>query len=184
MEYTKKLSDLPSGKCLATVKNRPWFMQLMIFLVGILIIIVANGWWKLAGLGFIALVVASFLAAEEYITCKVYADCLAIYNPKNQEEIEIIPLEKIIQFRQDSKSNAFVQLILKDETVEEGVPIIIATFQAAKLRNRLCRLMPEKDYERQRLDTVKKFLSRSDKKKKNKKRKGDAIETPESTEPK
>ncbi len=172
MEYTKTLADLPQGKCVATIKNRPWFTQLSVAILGVAILVFAHKFWKLGGLAVLGLVALSYKATKDFIACKLYKDRLVLFNPENQEEVEVVMFDDIKQYRLESKTNSFVQLILNGENEEDLKAIGVATFQAPNLRSRLMKLIPEKDYDYQRLQEVRNLISRGGRKdKKNKDKK-------------
>ena len=145
MEYTKTIKDLPKQKCLATIKNRPWLVQISLAVIGVGIIVVASAYWYI-GVLFLLLCGGSAFVTVDNVTCMIYKDRLAVFNPEDKNSLEIIMFENIVSYETDTKTLAFEALNIQETGKEEVQRLVIATYQAPKLHRKLLKLMPKKDY--------------------------------------
>jgi len=164
VEYKRNISDLPEENCLSTINNKPLTLQLGFILLGLIIIIFLRSFWYF-GVMFIVVSILSILVTKDYLACLVYQDKLAVFNPKKQDEFEFVDFDDIISYRVDSKAMSFVLLELKGK--EEGIneQLVIATFQAGKLKKKLSKLLPDKDAEQIKMRNFKQSLQSKKRKK-------------------
>lgn len=146
MEYLQNLQDLPQSKCIATIKNRPLITQLVFLGLGVLMLF--NQYLWIPGLAFIALAATSYFLTKEYIACKVYEDRIAVFNPKQQDQIRIVEFKDLLQYEIDMKAAAYMLLIVQigPDPIMDIERVGIPTFQAQKLRKCLYKLIPAKDF--------------------------------------
>lgn len=143
-EYDLTIKDLPQTKCLAIIKNRPWAIQISFTLLSLVFFFV-NLWY--IGVFLFVICILSIIVTPDYLACKVFADELAIFNPKNPEELRIVKFADIISFEMDNKAMSYVMLTVKgepDPTIDQK-NISVHSFQAGKLNRKLRQLIPDKD---------------------------------------
>ncbi len=144
MEYNKKASDLPTGRCKATIKNRPISAYMGMFIFSIVFFF--TEYWYF-GLIIIIMIILSFMVTKNYTACKIYDDMIAVYNPADRTQLMFVKYDDIQSYELDVKGSAFVTLNLKplgDDPFEYervGIP----TFKAGKLRRELIKIIPDKD---------------------------------------
>ena len=170
MEYTKTIKDLPKEKVLATIKNRPWTAQIAMAILGVLILIFYLQAWPLA-LFIIVITGLSILLTKDYTTCLVFEGKIAIFNPSNQQEIEIINFEEVVTYQLDQKAAAYVAIVLKSDNENEANQVVVQTFQASRLVRSLFKQMPDKDHERMKITGFRDSLSKKRKDRKQKEKK-------------
>ena len=152
-EYNLTTADLPDTKCLATVKNRPWALQ-----IGFGLLSLALFFTDVYYIGALLLVICilSAIVTQDRVTSKVYEDRLAAFNPKNPEELRIIMFEDIISYELDSKTMSNIVFIVKgepDPTIDQK-HIVIPSFRSSKLNNKLQKLIPDKDAAQLRMNQL------------------------------
>lgn len=143
-EYNLTIKDLPTSECLATVKNRPWTLQIGFAILSLALFFV-NFWY--IGAFLLIICILSAVVTQDRLTSKVYPEELVVFNPNNEEEIMIIKFADIISYELDSKAMANVLFIVKgepDPTIDQKA-IVVASFQSNKLNKKLRRLIPDKD---------------------------------------
>ena len=158
-EYPLTTADLPTEKCLGTVRNRPWIVQSFFVIGAGALIIFANNWGgRLIGIFLLALCGLSIMVTKDFITCKLYKKTLAIYDPRDQNRINLVAMADILSYELDSKALSFVLLTIKQEnpTGSGEKNLVISTFQAAKLNRKLHKIIPDKDKAAQRLEAFQK----------------------------
>jgi hypothetical protein len=128
-------------------------VQFTFFATAVILLGFTKMWYF--GLFFLAFSIFSFVVTKDYIACKVYKGQLAVFNPKQQQEILVIPFTEIVSFQQDNKAFSFVLLNLKGKG-DEVQSLVIPTFQAKKLRRKLLSQMAEKDIDYQKAQELQK----------------------------
>jgi len=162
MEYPNTIEDLPKEECLATVGNRPLALQLLFLAFGIFLFVTAIKNWYV-GLFFVAMSIVSLVVTKDYTACKIYRDKIVIYNPDDQNHIRIVEFDQIVSYQVDPKNQAYVIINISDKESSEhlGIP----TFRAARVKGKLFRLIPDKDFDTMRIKEFQSKLSRPKKKK-------------------
>ena len=152
-EYNLTIDDLPKTKCLATIKNRPWMVQIVFGLIA-LAMFLTNFWY--IGALLLIICILSAVMTQDYVTSKVYEDELAIFNPKEPEEMRIIKFEDIISYEFDARTMSNVMLMVKGEPdpLIDQKAVVVRSFQSGKLNRKLQKLLPDKDAAQLRMNQL------------------------------
>jgi len=143
-EYNLSINDLPEGKCLATIKNRPWSLQIGFGILS-LALCLTSFWY--VGAFLLIICILSATMTQDYITSKVYADVLVVFNPKDPDKIKMIRFEDIISYEMDARTMSNVMLVVQNgpDRQTDQKNVVVASFQSSRLNRKLRRLMPDKD---------------------------------------